>query len=112
MAGLFCVSWEDGVNVLLLVEEELPKEEPVVEVSVGEELDAGSLVPELVWTVMVEPPSTMHIFVELGPQGNGGPETEGTADEVIEVVTDTPIDCPDVVDVAGIKVGSVEVSGI
>jgi hypothetical protein len=82
-----------------------------VEVSAGFELDAGSLVPEPIWTVMVEPPSTMHISVELGPQGNGGPEAEGRADEVAEVITDTLIDCEDPVGVIAEKVGSVEVSG-
>jgi hypothetical protein len=53
----------------------------------------------------------VHISVELGPQGNGGPETEGRADEVAEVITDTLIDCEDPVGVIAEKVGSVEVSG-
>ena len=111
MAWLVCVAWEGEVDALLLVEEGFPEVEPVVEVSAGDELDAGPLVPEPVWTVIVEPPSVMHISVELGPQGNGRPETEGRADEVREVVTDTPIDCEDPVGVIAGKVGSVEVSG-
>jgi hypothetical protein len=72
----------------LLVEEGLPEVEPVVGVSAEEELDAGSVVPEPVLTV------------------------EGRAGEVIEVVTDTLIDCPDAVVVRGVKVGSVDGSGI
>jgi hypothetical protein len=97
MAWLFCVGWEVEVDVLLPAEKEL-----VVEVSAGDEFHAGEL------SVGIE----MHIIEELAPQVQGGPETEGRADEVIEVVTDTPIDCLGAVVVAGVKVGSVEVSGI
>jgi hypothetical protein len=61
--------------------------------------------------VIVEPSITMHISVELGSQGTGG-EAEGRADDVAEVMTDTPVDCEDPVGVIVDQVGSVEVSGI
>jgi hypothetical protein len=94
MAWLFCVGWEVEVDVLLLGEEELP-EESVVEVVAGVEFHAGEL------SVGIE----THIIEELAPQVYGGPEIEERADEVIKLVTDTPVDCPDPIGVIAVKVG-------